>query len=125
MINLLVGKNSTLARNSYLGQRCATQLIDMYRITNEQIDYSSILQNGVDEQFSAVQSIDLMSRRRDMRDDPTEILFQSFLQEAIVNISGMGRAVHSLLLSIQHLSLRTQSLGLCSRQEMWRSFLLH
>ena len=31
-----------------------------------------------------------------------EILFKSFQQEAIVSTSGMGRVVHSLLLSIQH-----------------------
>ena len=37
-----------------------------------------------------------------MRDDPAEILSQSFLQEAIVSSSGMGRGVHSLTFSIQH-----------------------
>ena len=31
-----------------------------------------------------------------MRDDSAEILFQSFLQEAIVGSSGMDRGVHSL-----------------------------
>ena len=36
------------------------------------------------------------------RDDVTEILFQSFLQEALVRSFGMGRDVHSLTLSIQH-----------------------
>ena len=30
-----------------------------------------------------------------MTDDSAEILFQSFLQEALVSISGMGRNVHS------------------------------
>ena len=30
-----------------------------------------------------------------MRDDSAEILFQSFLQEALVSSSGMGRDVHS------------------------------
>ena len=34
-----------------------------------------------------------------MRDDSVEILFQSFLQEAFVSNSGMGRDVHSLILS--------------------------
>ena len=34
--------------------------------------------------------------------DPAEILFQSFLLETIVSSSGMGRDVHSLMLSIQH-----------------------
>ena len=37
-----------------------------------------------------------------MIDDPAEILFQSFQQEAIVSSSGMGSDVHSLMLSIQH-----------------------
>ena len=36
-----------------------------------------------------------------MRDDSAEVLFQSFLQEALVSGSGMGRDVHSLMLSIQ------------------------
>ena len=31
----------------------------------------------------------------DMKDDSAEILFQSFLQEAIVSSSGTGRDVHS------------------------------
>ena len=39
---------------------------------------------------------------RDMRDDSAEILFQSFLQEALVSSPGIGRDVHSLKLSIQH-----------------------
>ena len=38
----------------------------------------------------------------DIRDDSAEILFQPFLQEAIVSISGMGRDGHSLILSIQY-----------------------
>ena len=37
-----------------------------------------------------------------MRDDSAEILFQSFLQEALVSSSGMGKDVISLTLSIQH-----------------------
>ena len=36
-----------------------------------------------------------------MRDDPAEILFQSFLQNAFVSSTGMGRDVHSFMLSIQ------------------------
>ena len=50
-------------------------------------------------QFSSVQSLDRFGRRGDMRDDSAEILFQSFLQEALVSSSGMGRDVHSLMLS--------------------------
>ena len=48
------------------------------------------------------QSLDRLGRRGDMRDDSAEILFQSFLQEAIVNCSDTGRDLHSLTLSIQH-----------------------
>ena len=40
--------------------------------------------------------------REDMRDDSAEIPLQSFLQEALVSGCGMGRDVHSLMLSIQH-----------------------
>ena len=47
-------------------------------------------------QFSSVQSFDRLGRWGDMRDDSVDILFQSFLQEAIVSSSGMGRDVHSL-----------------------------
>ena len=43
-----------------------------------------------------------------MIDGSAEILFQSFLQEAIVSSSGMGRAVHSLMLSIQHFFCRSR-----------------
>ena len=44
-----------------------------------------------------------------MRDDSAEILFQSFLQEALVSSSGMGRVVRSLMLSIQHFLRRPPS----------------
>ena len=36
-----------------------------------------------------------------MSDDSAEILYQSFLREAIVSSSGKGRGVHFLTLSIQ------------------------
>ena len=52
--------------------------------------------------FSSFQSLDRLDRRRDTRVDSAEILFQSFLQKALVSNSGMGRNVHSLMLSIQH-----------------------
>ena len=39
-----------------------------------------------------------------------EILFQSFLQEALVSSSGIGREVHSLILSIQTFPLLTMAL---------------
>ena len=40
-----------------------------------------------------------------MRDDSAEIFFQSFMQEALVSSSGMGRDVHSLMMSIHHFLL--------------------
>ena len=43
--------------------------------------------------FSSVQSLKWLDRRADTRDDSAEILFQSFLREALVNSSGMGRDV--------------------------------
>ena len=55
---------------------------------------------------SSVQSLDQLGRRGDMRDDSVEILFQSFLQEALVSSSGMGRDVHTLMLSIWHFLCR-------------------
>ena len=53
--------------------------------------------------ISSVQFISLTNLViwRDMTDDSAEILFQSFLQEAVVGNSGTGRDVHSLMLSIQ------------------------
>ena len=50
----------------------------------------------------SVQFLNRLGRRKDMRDDLAEILFQSFLQGALVSSSGMGRDVYSLMLSIQH-----------------------
>ena len=57
--------------------------------------------------LTLLQSHDRLGRRGDMKDDSAEILFQSFLQEALVSSSGMGRDVHSLMLSIQHFFCRT------------------
>ena len=42
----------------------------------------------------------------DMRDVSEEILFQSFLQEALRSSSGMGRDVHSFMLSIDRFLCR-------------------
>ena len=47
-----------------------------------------------------------MGRRGDISDVSAEILFQYFLQEALVSSSGMVRDVHSLILSIQHFLCR-------------------
>ena len=49
--------------------------------------------------ISSVQSLDRVGRRGKMRDDSADFLSQSFLQEALVSSSGMGRDVHFL---IQH-----------------------
>ena len=46
-------------------------------------------------QFSSVQSLDHLNHRGDIRDDSAEILLQTFLQEALMSSSGMGRDVHS------------------------------
>ena len=43
-----------------------------------------------------------------MRHDSAQILFQAFLQEAIVSSSGVGRDVHSLTLSSQYLLSQPQ-----------------
>ena len=51
---------------------------------------------------SLVQSFDWFGWWGNMRDDSTEILFQSFLKEAIMGSSGMVRDVQSLMLFIQH-----------------------
>ena len=57
-------------------------------------------------QFSSVQSLDRSGRWGNMRDNSAEILFQSFLQEALVSSSGKGKDVHSLMLSNQHFLCR-------------------
>ena len=41
-----------------------------------------------------------------MMDSSTEILFQSFLQKAVVSSSSFGRNVHSLTLPVQHFLCR-------------------
>ena len=52
-------------------------------------------------QLSSAQSLDRLGCQGDMRDDSAEIVFQSFLQEALVSSSGVDRDVHYLMLSIQ------------------------
>ena len=53
--------------------------------------------------FSSVQFSPLTDWvvRGDTRNDSTEILFQSFLQKALVSGSAVGKDVHSLMLSVQ------------------------
>ena len=65
--------------------------------------------NSLTVQFSSVQSLDRLGYwGEDLRDDSAEILFQSFLQEALVSSSGIGRDVHYSMLSIQHFPCRPQ-----------------
>ena len=60
----------------------------------------------IDHSGWSFKSFNRLDRRggggKDMRNDSAQILFQSFLQEALVSSSGMGRDVHSLVSSIQH-----------------------
>ena len=51
------------------------------------------------------QYLDQSDRRGDTRDEVAEICFQSFLQEAIVSRSDIGRDVHSLTSSTQNVSM--------------------
>ena len=70
--------------------------------------------------FSSIQPLDQLGHLGDMRDNSAEILFQSFLQEALVSSSGMGRDVYSLM-SIQHFLCWPQH---CSPSKMpWRMVL--
>ena len=65
-----------------------------------------VLYNCGHLQLSSFQSLDRLGRRGDVRDDSAEIFFQPFRKEAIVSSSGMGRDIHSLMLSIQHFLCR-------------------
>ena len=58
-------------------------------------------------QLISVQT-DQMGHQGDRTDDSADIVFHCFLQEAIVSSSGMGRHVHSLMLSLQHFLCRPQ-----------------
>ena len=57
---------------------------------------------------SSVPSLERLGCREDMREISAQILFQFFLQEALVSSSGMSRDVHSLMLSILHFLCRLQ-----------------
>ena len=54
----------------------------------------------------SVQSLDQLSCQENMRYNSAEILFQSFLLKVLVSSSGLGRGVHSLMLSIKHFFCR-------------------
>ena len=62
--------------------------------------------------FSSVQSSPLTDWVvvRTRGNDSAEILFQSFLQEALVSSPGMGRDVHSLTLFVEHFLCRPRRL---------------
>lgn len=59
-------------------------------------------------QFISFQSLDRLGCRGDMRDNSAEILFQSFLREAMVSSSGVDRDLHSLTLSTQQFLCRSR-----------------
>lgn len=61
-------------------------------------------------QFRLTKSFDLRGRRGQMRNDLAKLLLQSFLREAIVRSSGMGRDMHFSILSQPALSLPTAAL---------------
>ena len=76
-------------------------------IGKAKISAAGFLAEDQEVQFCPVQPLDRLGRRaRNMTDDSAEILFQSFLQGAIVGNSGMGSNVHSFALSIQHFLCR-------------------
>ena len=54
----------------------------------------------------SVESLDPLGHRGNMRGNSAEILFRFFLQEVIVSSSGIGKDVHSLVLSIQYFLCR-------------------
>ena len=58
--------------------------------------------------WCSVQSLDRLGCWGGMMDDSAGVLFQSFLQGALVSGSRMGRDVHCLMLSIQHFLCRPQ-----------------
>ena len=67
-----------------------------------EIIFTPILIGCRSVQFSALIRL---GHQGHMRNDSAEILLQSFLQEAHLSSSGIGRNVHSLMLSIQHFSV--------------------
>ena len=65
--------------------------------TNSSVLFSSFLTNWVVGVLMGGRGVGVF-----MTDDVAEILFQSSLHKATVSSSGMGRNVHSSVLSIQH-----------------------
>ena len=93
-----VRSHSNTAKYRKLHQRCFVKW-------NSNTEKSPINEHS---QVSSVQFFDRLSRRVDVTDDSAEILFQPFLQKAIVSSFGMSRDVHTLtllMLSIQHFLL--------------------
>ena len=67
--------------------------------TNTRMSINSIKYQPT-EQFSSIQSLDQLGYQRGMTDESADILFQSFLQEAIMSSSGMVRDIY--LLTVVH-----------------------
>ena len=67
--------------------------------TNTRMSINSIKYQPT-EQFSSIQSLDQMGYQRGMTNESADILFQSFLQEAIMSSSGMVRDIY--LLTVVH-----------------------
>ena len=87
-------QNSTKITNKYLKERLTQRTA---RLMNRQTTSVPRL----NDRLSSLQSLDRLGHWGNMRDDSAEILFQSFLKEAFVSSSGLGRNVHSLTFSVQ------------------------
>ena len=90
-----LSENSRLAHRSI---RLIIAMLPMQHFINTEHMFKYY--NPQNVQFSSVPW--LIESLSHTEDDSAEILFQRFLQEANVSSSGMGRDVHSLMLSIQH-----------------------
>ena len=71
------------------------------RLSSNNINFSAPQLPSV-VQFSSVRTLDRFGRQEDVKDDSADILFQPFLQEALLSSCGIFRDVHSFTLSIQH-----------------------
>ena len=86
---------------------CAT-VAQVYLSSARKLRWKSNLWFKKKSKFRSVQSLGRLGRRGDMMNDSAEILSQSFLQEALVSSSGMGRDVCHLMFSVQHFLCRPQ-----------------
>ena len=88
------------------GSRVQRKRSDHLHKQKQQPSFKMRVHGWLATQLSSVHFLDLLGRQGDMRDNSAEILFQPFLQEAVVSSSGMGGDVHFLTLSIQHFFCR-------------------